>query len=218
MKLTNNFRRDYGKVRNEWQDEPEAAEEEQEDALPEDISPEFPYRPQDNGTPAASASHTYSQPRTNEGFTSVIGAGSTWNGNFSTEGSVRLDGKVSGDVNAAGTVHISEGAEVNANVNASYVTIGGTFDGKLVCTDRLELLATSRVKGSITTRLISIAEGAVMDGEIHMGSEVKEREPVLATSRLFATNGAATTTTNGAAAEPATNGSEEKPVRTNRGR
>jgi len=203
MKIGN--RRDYGKVRNdEWQDQPANDELEETDDLPEGISTEFPYRAQDT-TPATA--HAVSSYRPADEFSSVIGAGSTWKGDFSTEGSVRLDGKVSGDINAAGTVHISEGAEVNANVHASYVTIGGTFDGKLVCTDRLELLAASRVNGSITTRLISIAEGAVMDGEIHMGSEVKEPASALSSSRLFATNGSSLE-------EPSNgNGVEEKPAR-----
>lgn len=204
MKIGSNFRRDYGKARtDDWQDQP--AEEELEEDLPEGISNEFPYRTQDAATPAAAP--VLSSYRAPDDFSSVIGAGSAWKGDFSTEGSVRLDGKVSGNIKAAGTVHISEGAEVNANVNASYVTIGGLFDGKLVCTDRLELLATSRVNGSITTRLISIAEGAVMDGEIHMGSEVKESATASAgASRLFAA-------TNGAAVEESSNGSEEKPAR-----
>lgn len=204
MKIGNN-RRDYAKVRNDqWQDQPADEELEEVDDLPEGISNEFPYRAQDA---APTTAQTVSSYRPAEEFTSVIGAGSTWKGDFSTEGSVRLDGKVSGDVNAAGTVHISEGAEVDANVHASYVTIGGLFDGKLVCTDRLELLATSRVNGSITTRLISIAEGAVMDGEIHMGSEVKEPVEALSTTRLFATNGSSLEeSTNG-------NGTEEKTAR-----
>jgi cytoskeletal protein CcmA (bactofilin family) len=210
MKIGNNFRREYGKARTEdWQDQP--ADELEEEDLPDGISSEFPYRPQDANNPAPAATSSY---RNIEEFTSVIGAGSTWKGDFSTEGSVRLDGKVTGTIKASGTVHISEGAEVNANVNASYVTIGGTFDGKLVCTDRLELLATSRVNGSITTRLISITEGAVMDGEIHMGSEVKVKEPESVTTgstRSFAPS-------NGAAHDEATNGTEERAATRGRGR
>jgi len=212
MKIGNNFRRDYGKARNDdWQEAPD--EELEDEDLPEGISSEFPYRPSDGSTPEAAPKRS----RAADDFTSVIGAGSTWKGDFSTEGSVRLDGKTSGNIKASGTVHISEGAEVNANINASYVTIGGTFEGKLVCTDRLELLATSRVNGSITTRLISISEGAVMDGEIHMGSEVKETPaastPSAATTRSYTASSSNGTPANGATAEESKNGAEEKSTR-----
>jgi cytoskeletal protein CcmA (bactofilin family) len=213
MKLGNNFRRDYGKARNDdWQ---EATDDELEDEdLPEGISSEFPYRPADGSAPESAPK---ARSRAADDFTSVIGAGSAWKGDFSTEGSVRLDGKTSGNIKASGTVHISEGAEVNANINASYVTIGGTFEGKLVCTDRLELLATSRVNGSITTRLISISEGAVMDGEIHMGSEVKDTPaastPTVAHTRSYTPSASNGTPTNGSTAEESANGSEEKATR-----
>lgn len=102
---------------------------------------------------------------------SIIGAGTTWQGNLTSDGSVRLDGKVSGEVKAAGTVHITEGAEVNAVVQAKFVVVAGNFDGQLYASSRLELMSTSRVKGSITTPQFAVGEGAFIDGEIHMVEE-----------------------------------------------
>src|SRR5437867_13167161 len=57
-----------------------------------------------------------------EDFTSILGTGSSWSGNLNSEGSVRLDGEVSGEINAAGTVLISEGARVNAKIEAKFVS------------------------------------------------------------------------------------------------
>src|SRR2546428_3331648 len=103
-----------------------------------------------------------------EDYSSILGAGSNWNGNLSTEGSVRLDGEVSGEIKAAGTVLISEGARVDAKIEASFVIVAGSFDGQILCAEWLELQASSRIKGSIKTKRLSVGDGAFIYGEIRM--------------------------------------------------
>jgi cytoskeletal protein CcmA (bactofilin family) len=175
VKLGSN-RREYGKLSSDWQkrapedaaDEP-VAELEDETAAPE---PSYLSRLTE-ARPVAMPS---------DEFSSVIGAESTWQGNFGTEGSVRIDGKTSGEIRAAGTVFISNGAEVKATVYGNFVIIAGSFDGKLYCTERLELHPSSKIKGAIYTKALSVGEGAFIDGEIHMG-DVKDfaaTEPVAA--------------------------------------
>ena len=166
MKIGNS-RRDMGTLKNDWQNR-------EDDDLPEDIEPDTSFQPA-----AAPANKRWEdqieRPAAPEDCSSTIGSGSVWQGNFSTDGSVRLDGKVSGEVKAAGTVHITDGAQVNAVIQARFVVIGGSFDGQLYCSERLELLPSSRIKGSMTTPQISVGEGAFIDGEIHM---VEESTPV----------------------------------------
>jgi cytoskeletal protein CcmA (bactofilin family) len=160
MKIGNQ-RRDIGTLKNDWQHR-------EEDDLPEDIEPETSFQP------AASNKRWEDQierPASAEDCSSTLGSGSVWQGNFQTDGSVRLDGKISGEVKAAGTVIITQGAMVNAVIQARFVVIAGNFDGQLYCSERLELLPTSRIKGSMTTPQISVGEGAFIDGEIHMVEE-----------------------------------------------
>jgi len=164
MKLGNSTRRDYTSIqRNEWQARDAAAPEEEYEDAPEEISlePRPVLQSQQPREPVEG-------PARPEECSSVIGAGSTWQGAFTSEASVRLDGKVSGEIRANGTVHVTEGAEVNATIHGKYVVIAGAFDGQIYCSERVELRPTSRAKGSITTRLISVGEGAFIDGEIHM--------------------------------------------------
>jgi cytoskeletal protein CcmA (bactofilin family) len=168
MKIGNS-RREMGTLKNDWQNR-------DDDDLPEDIEPDTSFQP----TAATAAKRWEDQierPASPDDCSSVIGNGSVWQGNFQTDGSVRLDGKVSGEVKAAGTVHITKGAQVNAVVQARFVVVAGTFDGQLYCSEHLELLPTSHVKGSMTTPQISVGEGAFIDGEIHM---VEESAPLAA--------------------------------------
>jgi cytoskeletal protein CcmA (bactofilin family) len=104
----------------------------------------------------------------------VIAAGSKWSGTLNIEDSVRIEGQLSGEVNAKGTVHISEGARVEAKIRASFVIVSGAFKGEVRCSERLELLPKSRLEGQIVTKVLNVHEGAVLDGSIQMTAE---REP-----------------------------------------
>jgi cytoskeletal protein CcmA (bactofilin family) len=112
----------------------------------------------------------------------VIGAGSRWKGSLTISDSVRIEGQFSGDVDARGTVHISEGAQVDAKIKAAFVAIAGTFKGEVRCSERLELLPSSRVQGDLITKRFTAHEGALIDGSIRMsedqvaGSPRAERE------------------------------------------
>ncbi len=99
---------------------------------------------------------------------SLVSGGSTWQGNLKIDGSVRVDGKLSGEVEAENTVHISEGAQVDAKVHAAYVVIAGSFEGQVDCTERLELMPTSRVKGDFAAKSLMVHEGAFVDGQIRV--------------------------------------------------
>jgi cytoskeletal protein CcmA (bactofilin family) len=171
-------RREYGKLTSsDWQKRvPEEAVETEEEFEVEEVQSEPSYLSRiAELRPSMAASDDYA---------SVIGAESVWQGNFSSEGSIRIDGKVSGEIRAAGTVLISTGAEVKATVYGNFVIVAGSFDGKLYCTERLELQPSSRIKGAIHTKALSVGEGAFIDGEIHMGDvkEVLDTEPVSAST------------------------------------
>jgi cytoskeletal protein CcmA (bactofilin family) len=98
----------------------------------------------------------------------VIAAGSRWSGSLNIDDSVRIEGQVSGEVVAKGTVHIAEGARVEAKVRAAFVVVAGSFKGEVRCDERLELTPKGKVEGDIVTKSLTISEGATIDGSIQM--------------------------------------------------
>ncbi|HXG36733.1 MAG TPA: polymer-forming cytoskeletal protein [Dehalococcoidia bacterium] len=118
-------------------------------------------------TRSAPSSSKGPSPKSADECSSIISAGSKWQGNLKSD-SVRIDGELSGEVRAKDTVHISKGASVDAVVNANYVIIAGNFQGRVHCTERLELMPSSRIKGEMTTKLLTVHEGAFIDGALHM--------------------------------------------------
>jgi cytoskeletal protein CcmA (bactofilin family) len=101
----------------------------------------------------------------------VIAASSKWSGTLNIEDSVRIEGQLSGEVNAKGTVHISEGARVEAKIRAAFVIVSGAFKGEVRCSERLELMPKSRLEGQIVTKVLNVHEGAILDGSIQMTAE-----------------------------------------------
>lgn len=112
-----------------------------------------------------SAEGTHSMP---EEYTGVVSSGSVWNGNLKVEGSVRVDGRLTGEVEARDAVVVIAGAQVDAAIRASVVVIAGKFQGEIDCRERLEVMPTGQIKGSLKTKLLVVHEGAIIDGPIEM--------------------------------------------------
>jgi cytoskeletal protein CcmA (bactofilin family) len=208
MRIGNNARRENNQaVKNDWRNRQVVDDEDvEEDDKEEVVSATFEPQKSQAAQPGQKRwEDQVEKPASPDQCASIIGAGTTWQGTLVSDASVRLDGKVSGEVKAAGTVHITEGAQVNAVVQAKFVVVAGSFDGQLYSSSRLELLPSSRVKGSITTPQIAVGEGAFIDGEIHMVEEsaVSNVKPFSAARASEATDALATDETVAAAAEQA---------------
>lgn len=100
--------------------------------------------------------------------TSVLSTGSVWQGTLKIDGSVRIDGQMTGEIDAKETVYVAESAKMNAKVRAAYVIIAGTFEGEVDCTERLQVMPSGRVKAELTTKSLTVFEGAVIEGQVRM--------------------------------------------------
>jgi cytoskeletal protein CcmA (bactofilin family) len=96
----------------------------------------------------------------------LIGARLSFRGEVSGEGDFHIAGKFEGDINVTGRVLVSEGAEVDANINAQAIVIGGTVRGNLSASTRVEILPTGVLTGSLKTGSFLAADGASVKGEV----------------------------------------------------
>jgi len=115
-----------------------------------------------------------------EGFSTSIGAGNVFKGVISGPGHVIVLGRVEGDSEIQGTLVIGDGGAWVGDIVAHNIVIAGRVDGSIRADGKIEIVSTARVHGRITSPVIAIAEGAIHEGEMHMG-EVKRfterREP-----------------------------------------
>ncbi len=108
----------------------------------------------------------------------IISAGVTIEGKLNSNGNVRIDGLVNGDVFAEGNVTVGENGEINGEVNSNVITIGGRVNGSVNAKEKLVMEAKSSLKGDLLTKILVIEAGAKFDGNSKMssGASTPERE------------------------------------------
>jgi cytoskeletal protein CcmA (bactofilin family) len=84
------------------------------------------------------------------------------------EGTLRVDGYVTGFLRSlTGTLIVGESGEVESDIVVAIAIIDGFLRGDIHATERLELGRHARVFGKIESPALSIAPGAVFEGECH---------------------------------------------------
>jgi len=100
--------------------------------------------------------------------TTLLGRGSEFEGKLSFEGTVRIDGKLAGEIFTDDVLIVGEGAEVSAEINVGAVIIEGTVHGNILAKRSVEIRTPGRVRGNITTPSLFIEKGVVFDGHCQM--------------------------------------------------
>jgi cytoskeletal protein CcmA (bactofilin family) len=97
-----------------------------------------------------------------------IGKGSRVSGKLEFEGSIRIYGNAEGEIVAGEAVIIRRGARVNAKIRANEVVIEGEVTADVEATERVEIGATGRFSGTVSTPRLVIHDGALFDGSCSM--------------------------------------------------
>jgi cytoskeletal protein CcmA (bactofilin family) len=111
------------------------------------------------------------------GTLSLVGAGTTIEGKVKTDGSMRIDGKVVGDVTAKANVTIGGTGIVEGTVTAANIALAGRVQGTLIATEKLVLENKSVIRGDIRASKLVVDEGAVFDGQCAMSSQASGTPP-----------------------------------------
>jgi cytoskeletal protein CcmA (bactofilin family) len=106
------------------------------------------------------------------GELNLIAAGTVVEGKLRTPGSIRVDGRIVGEVTATQNVSVGSTGDVDGNITAKNVTIGGKIKGMVVAQEKLVFEAKAVVRGDIRAAKLVIDEGALFDGKCMM-SEAK---------------------------------------------
>ena len=99
----------------------------------------------------------------------IISYGVKVEGKVSSNGSIRLDGTIQGDIICQGNVTIGESGEVYGKVNGQSITIGGKVEGMINAKEKLMLESKADLKGDIFTKILVVEAGARFDGKSNMG-------------------------------------------------
>jgi cytoskeletal protein CcmA (bactofilin family) len=121
--------------------------------------PNTPDAPDVQSTPKGSISET------------ILDAGARLEGRLSSQGHVRIEGTVAGDVSARGRVSVTEQASVEGDVVGDVVTVAGYVRGNIIARG-VAVLRTGRVLGALRLERLATEEGCFLQGNTTMEERV----------------------------------------------
>lgn len=112
----------------------------------------------------------------NENFT-FLGKGVDFKGVLNFDGTVRVDGRLEGEIHTTGTLIVGEHAVIKGIISAGVLMTSGKINGTVTATERIQLLKAAVLIGEIRTPAISIEDGAHFHGMCDMGAHKWVDEP-----------------------------------------
>src|SRR5882724_7380060 len=100
--------------------------------------------------------------------TSLIGSGTAMKGDITSNGDLRIDGTLVGDIHCTAKVVIGANGVVQGDINGQTADIMGKVTGTIKVKDLLQLKGGSTLNGNIQAAKLQIEPAANFNGECHM--------------------------------------------------
>lgn len=106
----------------------------------------------------------------NEGSTlnGFLDRGSHFHGELTFEETFRIDGRFEGKIRSGAELILGDSADVNAEIQVGRLSVNGKLQGSVHATERIELLAKSRVFATLEAPILKVEEGAFFQGSCQM--------------------------------------------------
>ncbi|MDE2049107.1 MAG: polymer-forming cytoskeletal protein [Betaproteobacteria bacterium] len=120
----------------------------------------------------------------NPSIRSLIGEGTTVEGNVAFTDGLRVDGQVKGNIVAEdgskSVVVISEQGKVHGEVHAGHVIVNGEVRGNVVAAELLELQPKARIHGDVGYKALEMHQGAQVQGKLSpLANAGPDTQPIL---------------------------------------
>src|SRR2546425_9818512 len=86
-------------------------------------------------------------------------------GTLKFSGDLTFDGKIDGDINSEGTLHLGENAVLKGNINVASVVLRGKINGNVIAKDKIDIKSKTELFGDIRAPKLVIEEGVTFVGK-----------------------------------------------------
>lgn len=111
-----------------------------------------------------------------DGPGTTVGVNVALSGTLKDQNDISIYGLIDGEVISEKMVTVGKTAQVKGPVRGQVVTIAGIVRGSIDASERLELLDSAKVFGSISTKDLVVHSGAILIGKSTMPSDLGEGE------------------------------------------
>lgn len=105
-----------------------------------------------------------------QGGASIIAAGTTLKGDITSNGDIRIDGTLYGNIDCTAKVVIGANGSVEGDINGQQADIMGKVNGTIKVKELLQLKGGSNVNGNIHASKLQIEPSANFNGQCHMNT------------------------------------------------
>lgn len=109
--------------------------------------------------------------RTDSATISIIAASTVVTGDVVTDGVLKVEGQVIGNVKAGQQLLVARGGSVQGNIETIQAVIGGVVTGNVRAGDRVEIQGAASVEGDVVAQRLVVLEGGRLNGSLEMRAE-----------------------------------------------
>ena len=106
-------------------------------------------------------------------ITAFLGKGTEFKGVLSFEGTIRVDGRVEGEVLSKDTLIAGDEAHLQGEISVGTIISSGKIVGNVNASQKAHILAPGVIEGNIKTPKLIIEEGVTFDGKCEMAGQKK---------------------------------------------
>jgi cytoskeletal protein CcmA (bactofilin family) len=109
-------------------------------------------------------------------ITAFLGKGTEFKGVLSFEGTIRVDGRVEGEVLSKDTLIAGDEAHLQGEISVGTIISSGKIVGNVSASQKVHILAPGVIEGNIKTPKLIIEEGVTFDGKCEMAGQKSATE------------------------------------------
>lgn len=101
----------------------------------------------------------------------VLHKGAEVEGNIKISGSIRIDGKIKGNIEASEKIVIGETGNIDGEIHGKEIKVSGKCSGSVIATNLVSFQTTAEFDGDIKCKKLIVEEGVLLDGNVNMKEE-----------------------------------------------
>ena len=109
-------------------------------------------------------------------ITAFLGKGTEFKGVLSFEGTIRVDGRVEGEILSKDTLIVGDEAYLQGEISVGTIITSGKIVGNINASKKVHVLAPGVIEGNIKTPNLILEEGVSFDGSCEMASQMRSPE------------------------------------------